>query len=51
MQKNKIRPHDMARIAVVTALYAALTLALQPISFGLVQLRVSEILVLLCFYR
>lgn len=51
MPKNKIRPHDMARLAVVTALYAALTLALQPISFGLVQLRVSEILVLLCFYR
>ena len=28
--------------ALIAALYAALTLALQPISFGLVQLRVSE---------
>ena len=51
MPKNRFDPHTLARLAVVTALYAALTVALQPISFGLVQLRVSEILVLLCFYR
>lgn len=51
MQKNKLNIQTLARLAVVTALYAALTLALQPISFGLVQLRISELLVLLCFYR
>lgn len=51
MPKNKFQPQTIARLAVVTALYAALTLALQPISFGLVQLRISEVLVLLCFYR
>ncbi|MGN0686566.1 MAG: QueT transporter family protein [Oscillospiraceae bacterium] len=51
MQKNKFNINTITRIAVVAALYAALTLALQPISFGLVQLRVSEVLVLLCFYR
>ena len=42
---------SLARLAVVAALYAALTIVLQPISFGLIQLRLSEILVLLCFYR
>ncbi len=51
MQKNKLHPQDIARLAVVTALYAALTLVLQPISFGAVQLRISEVLVLLCYYR
>lgn len=51
MQKNKLNVQNMARLAAVAALYAALTVALQPISFGLVQLRVSELLVLLCFYR
>ncbi len=51
MQKNKFDSQTLARLAVVTALYAALTVALQPISFGLIQLRISELLVLLCFYR
>ncbi len=52
MPKNQVFGiSDLARLAVVAALYAALTVVLQPISFGLVQLRLSEILVLLCFYR
>ena len=52
MPKNQVFGiRDLARLAVVAALYAALTVVLQPISFGLVQLRLSEILVLLCFYR
>ena len=51
MSKNKFTTQSLARLAAVTALYAALTVALQPISFGLVQLRISELLVLLCFYR
>lgn len=37
----------LARTAVVAALYAALTFALAPVSFGPIQFRVSEILVLL----
>lgn len=41
----------IARIAIVAALYFALTLAVAPIAFGQVQFRVSEILVLLCFYN
>lgn len=51
MPKSKFNTHTIARLAAITALYAALTVALQPISFGLVQLRISELLVLLCFYR
>lgn len=51
MSKNRFDVRTIARLAAVTALYAALTLALQPISFGLIQLRISELLVLLCFYR
>lgn len=37
-------------IAVVGALYAVLTLTLAPISYGPLQFRVSEILVLLAFF-
>ena len=52
MQKNQIfEVKNLARLAVVAALYAALTIALPGISFGLVQFRFSELLVLLCFYR
>ena len=37
----------LARAAVIAALYAALTLALAPISYGEMQVRVSEALTLL----
>ncbi len=37
----------IVRAAVIAAIYAALTLALQPISYGAVQLRFSEALTLL----
>lgn len=51
MIRKKFEVQTIARLAATAALYAALTLALQPISFGPVNLRISEILVLLCFYR
>lgn len=52
MSKNEcFEVKNLARLAVAAALYAALTLALPGISFGLIQFRFSEILVLLCFYR
>ncbi len=51
MQKNKPDIKNLARLAVAAALYAALTLALPGLSFGLVNLRFSELMVLLCFYR
>ncbi len=49
MPRNNIQ--RIARLSLVTALYAAVTLALPALSFGLVQFRLSELLVLLCFYR
>ena len=38
------------RGAMVAALYAALTLGLAPLSYGAVQVRVSEFMTLLAFY-
>jgi len=43
----KMSTKKMVKIAVVAALYAALTLGLAPISYGEIQFRISEILVLL----
>lgn len=46
----QLMPKDtkqLTRAAIIGALYAALTLALAPISYGEVQLRVSEALTLL----
>ncbi len=51
MQKNKSDVASLARLAVVAALYAVLTLMFSGLSFGPVQLRIAEILTLLCFYR
>ncbi len=47
LSRNRI----LADNAILAALYAALTLILQPFSFGVVQFRVSEVLVLLAFWR
>ena len=52
MSKNEIfNIKNIARLALVAAIYVALTLAVQPIAYGPIQMRVSELLVLLCFYR
>lgn len=52
MSRNKIfETKNLVRLALVAAVYAALTIALSGLGFGGVQLRFSEILVLLCFYR
>ncbi len=40
----------IARIGILAALYAAITLAAHPISYGPVQVRISELLTLLPFY-
>lgn len=40
---------NLVRIAAIAALYAALTLALAPISYGQIQVRVSEALTVLPF--
>ena len=40
----------MAYAAVIGAAYAALTMALAPISYGPIQMRVSEVLCVLPFF-
>lgn len=40
----------LTQASIIAALYAALTLALQPISFGMTQLRVSEALTILPYF-
>lgn len=46
MQKGT-RIHNMAECAMIAALYAALCLALAPLSFGVIQVRAAEALTLL----
>lgn len=50
-KKEIFQTRNLVRLALVAALYAALTLALPGLGFGGIQFRFSEILVLLCFYR
>lgn len=47
MFKSFFTARRMARAGVIAALYALLTVALQPISFGIIQFRVSEALTVL----
>lgn len=52
MQKNEfLSTKNIVRLALVAAAYAALTVLIQPLSYGPVQFRLSEMLVLLAFYR
>ena len=46
----KVSVRKMALAAVVAAIYASLTMFLAPISYGPIQLRVSEILCILPFF-
>ena len=39
----------IVKTAIVAAIYAALTIGLSPISYGPVQFRLSEVLILLAF--
>lgn len=41
----------VAKIAIIAALYVVLTLISYPFSYGMIQFRISEILMLLCFYN
>ena len=49
MKKNKYL--DLIEVSIMAAAYVALTLLIQPLSFGEVQFRISEILMLLVFYN
>ena len=44
------RTYKIVTAAVVGAVYAALTIALMPISFGMIQFRISEVLCILPFF-
>ena len=48
--KNKALK-DLVRIATVAAIYVAITLAFYPLSYGAIQFRISECLVLLTFFN
>ncbi len=49
--KTNFPAERLAKIAVIAALYFALTVAIAPLAYGPVQFRFSEILVLLCFFN
>ena len=49
--KNNLDTNYLVKSAVVAALYAVLTIMLPMASYGPIQLRFSEIMVLLVFYN
>ena len=49
MEKNKVDTKFLAVTAMIAALYAVLTLAISPLSYGMIQVRFSEMLMLLAF--
>lgn len=49
MNNNKT-VQRLVKTAIIAALYAVITLVLAPISYGPIQFRVSEIMVLLAFF-
>ncbi len=51
MSKRDFSPTVITQIGLVTALYAALTVLLTPFSYGVVQVRIAEALMLLCCCR
>ncbi len=46
-----MKNYSIAKYAVVAALYVGLTLAFSSVSYGGIQLRIAEALMLLCFYK
>ena len=48
---RKISVSALSQMAVVAAIYTALTICLAPLSYGALQIRISEALMLLCCYR
>lgn len=51
MNKTSKTIDIIARNGIIAGLYAALTLACYPFAYGMIQFRISEFLVLLCFFR
>lgn len=51
MQERKSKIHTIMKLSIIAGLYVVLTYALNFISFGEIQFRVAEILMLLCFFN
>lgn len=52
MRKNEIfNVENLTRLALVAAMYVAISLLIPGMDYGIVQFRFSEFMVLLCFYR
>ena len=49
--KEKFTTRTLCACAVIAALYAAVTIATAPFSYGLMQFRLSEALVVLCWFE
>jgi len=49
--KNRISTRRLCACAIVAALYAAITIVTAPFSYGLMQFRLSEALVVLCAFE
>lgn len=48
---KRSRIHQIIRLAIITALYVTLTIVLSFMSYGNIQFRIAEILILLCFFK
>lgn len=51
MYSGSISTRRIVRIGLIAAAYTVLTVAFEPISYGFIQVRLSEILMLLCFFK
>lgn len=50
-QRSTWTTKDISKIAIVMAVYIVLTIAITPLSYGNINFRFSELLVLLCFFN
>lgn len=49
MEKNSTKTKMLVSTALIAAVYVVMTLAIAPLSYGMIQVRISEILVLMAF--
>lgn len=48
---NKVNLKRIVRLSVATSIYVVLTIVFNFLSYGDIQFRIAEILILLCFFR
>ena len=49
MEKNRVNTKFLVSTALIAAVYVVMTLAIAPLSFSMIQVRVSEVLMLMAF--